>query len=140
MLNFNRHFFVLVFLGIILAAIRCGAGNQELMERRIADLRSINEQVVAQAVPDGLKEGETVEIKATLRVERTPETAPVVHGLQVARVMVSGGSRTVPVKTVIPAAGFGKHAAYGMTAQQSVEGALGLRQESSRVPSGNNKE
>jgi hypothetical protein len=93
-------------------ATACIGGNQELVERKTTELISINEQVAKQAAPAGLKEGSKVEVKATVRVERSPEKAAVVRDVKIDSVQVDGKIRD-------PSA----------AEKQQAEGSSGVRQE-----------
>lgn len=133
MTSFSRHLVVPAALGLGLVSTVCLGGNQELVERKTSELRSINEQVVKQAVPGGLKEGETVEVKATLRVERSAEKGAVARDVQVERVKVSAEPVPVPAKAVVPIVGAGK-IREGDAARPAGEGISGFRQEQLNVP------
>lgn len=115
-------------------ATACLGGNQKLVERKTAELCAINEQVVKQAVPNGLKEGESVEIKATVRVERSPEKPPVVRDLKVENIKVSTVSGAVSDEIAVPIIGAGKIREPNVTEKQSIAGTPGFRQESLNVP------
>jgi hypothetical protein len=121
-MNFNTPLFVPVFMGIGLLATACLGGNAELVERKATELRSISEQVTKQAAPAGLKEGDQVEIKATVRVERVPEQAPVIQDVKIESVAVTG-------KTKDP----------GVAEKKQTEGPPDVRQERLDVPSVNVK-
>ncbi len=109
-------------MGIGLLATACLGGNAELVERKATELRSISEQVTKQAAPAGLKEGDQVEIKATVRVERVPEQAPVIQDVKIESVAVTG-------KTKDP----------GVAEKKQTEGPPDVRQERLDVPSVNVK-
>ena len=134
MKNFNHHLVVPAAVGVGLVATACFGGNQDLVERKTAELRSINEQVAKQAAPGGLKEGDTVEVKATLRVDRTAEKKPVVRDVKVARVTVSTEPVAVRAKPVETAVGSGKFRQPGPAETQPVASAPGVRQECLDVP------
>ena len=134
MKSFSRHFFVVAAIGLGLTATTSFGGNQELVERKAAELRSINEQVAKQAAPGGLKEGETITVKATLRVERVPEKTAVVRDLKIESVKVSAEPVAVSAPAVIHVAGSGK-IRDGDVAEKSVTGGTpGVRQECLDVP------
>jgi hypothetical protein len=133
MKSFNNHLFAPVAVGIGLLATACFGGNQELVEQKTAELCSINEQVAKQAAPGGLKEGDAVEIKATLRVERSPENGPVVRDLKVESVNVSPASDAVSAKIAAPVAGAGKIRESDIEESQAA-GTPGFRQECLNVP------
>ena len=130
----DPQFFLPAILIHSLGAALCVGGNQELVEQKTADLKSINEQVAKQAAPAGLKEGATVEVKATLRVERTPGSVPVLRDVKVERVTVSGDAGAVPAKPAVPASGSEKIREAGVTGKQPVEDKPGYRQERLDVP------
>ena len=135
MTSFNPHFFIPAAVGVGLVATACFGGNQELVGRKTAELRAINEQVVKQAVPGGLKEGETVEVKATLRVERSPEKGPVVRDVQIESVKVSPEPVAAAAGTMPPpVAGSGKIREPDAAEKQPAEGNPGFRQERLNVP------
>jgi hypothetical protein len=69
-----------------------------------------------------LKEGDQVEIKATVRVERVPEQAPVIQDVKIESVAVTG-------KTKDP----------GVAEKKQTEGPPDVRQERLDVPSVNVK-
>ena len=121
-MNFNTHLFIPVFTGIGLLTTACLGGNAELVERKATELRSIGEQVAKQAAPAELKEGDQIEVKATVRVERIPEQAPVIQDVKIESVAVSG-------KTKDP----------GVTGKKQTEGPPDVRQERLDVPSVNVK-
>ncbi|MEI7851181.1 MAG: hypothetical protein WCH86_05050 [Kiritimatiellales bacterium] len=136
MKSFNNHLFTLATTGIGLLAVACFGGNQELVEQKTAELCSINEQVAKQAAPGGLKEGEKVEIKATLRVERSPENEPVVRDLKVESVNVSTASDAVSAGIAAPVAGSGKIQEPDVEKNQAA-GTPGFRHEYLNVPTVN---
>ncbi len=134
MKNFNRHFFIAAVGGLSSLATACFGGNQELVERKVAELRSINEQVAKQAAPGDLKEGETIAVKATLRVERAPEKTAVVRDLKVESVKVSAEPVVVAAPAVITVAGSGKIREGEVTEKPVAAGTQGVRQECLEVP------
>ena len=89
MKSFSNYFFSLTAVAIGFTAYVCFGGNQELVESKTAELCSINDQMTKQSVPGGLKEGESVEIKAAMRVERSPDKDPVIRDLKVESITVS---------------------------------------------------
>ena len=102
-------------------ATACFGGNQELVERKTTELLSINEQVAKQVAPAGLKEGSKVEVKATLRVERSPDKATVVRDVKIDSVQVDGKIREPSTAE-----------------KQQAEGSSGVRQERLHVPATGN--
>ncbi|MEI8207381.1 MAG: hypothetical protein WCG03_10925 [Kiritimatiellales bacterium] len=134
MKSFSNHFFTPAVAGIWFWAVACFGGNQELVEQKTAELCSINEQVAKQAAPGGLKEGDAVEIKATLRVERCPENGPVVRDLKVGNINVSTASAAVSAERLVPVTGSGKIREPDMAEKNPAAGMPGFRQESLNVP------
>ena len=134
MKNFSHQLVVPAAVGFGLVATACFGGNLELVERKTAELRSINEQVAKQAAPGGLKEGDTVEVKATLRVDRTAEKTPVVRDVKVERVTVSTEPVAVAAKPAVPSAGSSKIREPGPEEKQPAASTPGFRQECLDVP------
>ena len=122
-----------------LAVPACLVGNQELVERKTTELHCINEQVAKQAAPAGLKEGESVEVKANLRVERTAEKTPVVRDVKVESVKISGKPAAAPAKPAAPAAGAGKNKESEAAGKKSDGSTPGVRQERLDIPPVNEK-
>lgn len=113
-------------VGLWLAALACFGGNQELMEQKSAELNSLNVQVATLVAPDGLKEGETVEVKAKVRVERAPDQGAVVRDVEVESVKIAGVAGVGAAGAVAPVA--------GVAVKPAADGAIGLRQEPLDVP------
>ena len=134
MTSFNNPLLLPAAVGIGLVVTACLGGNQKLVERKTAELCAINEQVVKQAVPDGLKEGESVDIKATVRVERSLDKAPIVRDLKVENVKISTASGVVSNEIAVPIIGAGKIREPNVTEKQSPSGTPGFRQECLNVP------
>lgn len=95
----------------------CLGGNQELVEQKTTELHAINEQVAKQAAPKDLKDGDTVEVKASLRVDRSSDKGPVVRDVALESVKVSGKLREP-----------------GVAGKRQVAGASEVRHESVPVP------
>ena len=134
MKSFSNRLLISATVGVGLLETVCFGGNQELVEQKTAELCSINEQVAKQAAPGGLKEGETVEIKSTLRVERSPENGPVVRDLKVGNINVSTASAAVSAERLVPVTGSGKIREPDMAEKNPAAGMPGFRQESLNVP------
>ncbi len=136
MKSFSNRLLIPATVGIGLLAAACFGGNQELVEQKTAELCSINEQMAKQGAPGGLKEGDAVEIKATLRVERSTENGPVVRDLKVESVNVSPASDAVSAEIAAPVAGAGKIRESDVEENQAA-GTPGFRQECLNVPTVN---
>ena len=106
MKSFNNYLFSLIVAAIGSMASICFGGNQELVELKTAELSSINDQMTKQSVPGGLKDGESVEIKAAMRVERSPDKEPVIRDLKVESVKVSKTSDGVETNQASGTSGF----------------------------------
>jgi len=106
MKSFNDYLFFLIAAATVFTVSVCFGGNQELVELKTAELCSINDQMTKQSVPDGLKEGESVEIKAAMRVERSPDKEPIVRDLKVESVKVFKTSDSVETNQAADRPGF----------------------------------
>ena len=105
------------------------------MKKKASELRAINEQVAQQAAPDGLQEGNVVEVKATLRVERVPGQEPVVRDLNVERLTVSAPVTGSPAGQPQPVVGAGKIRLLGTNEKTATaERQAGFREERLDVP------
>lgn len=167
-MSFKLYPLAQVTLGLLgLAGPVCLGGNQELVGQKTTELHAINEQVAKQAAPKGLKEGDTVEVKASLRVDRSSEKGPVVRDAAIESVKVSGklrepgvaekrqvaGSSEVrqarlpvpatggpPERKNLPAEGTGTNQAPADAGEKlPMKGTPGFRQERLNVPSVNEK-
>jgi hypothetical protein len=114
---FDPHFLIPASVGLVLAAPVCLGGNQEWVEKKTTELHSLNEQVMKQAAPAGLKEGDKVEVKAMLRVERAADQETVIRDVKIESVKVDG-----------------KLVEAGAAEKQQAEGVSGVRPECLRVP------
>lgn len=135
MMSFRQHLFTSASVGALISASMCFGGNQELVEQKTAELCSINEQVVKQALPEGLKEGEEAEIKATVRVERSAGSGPVVRDVKVESIKIFGASSSIPDgKAPISGVGCLREP---VETEKSATGLEGFRKENLNVPTVN---
>jgi|GEM_PF-5423011 len=137
MKSFNNYLFSLLAVAIGFTASSCFGGNQELVELKTAELCSINDQVTKQGIPGGLKDGESVEIKAAMRVERSPDKDPVIRDLKVESIKVTKTSDVVLDRIAIPVAGSGEVLKSDVVEVNQVVGTPSFRQEYLSVPIGN---
>lgn len=117
-----------------LALLSVWAGNQELVERKASELHTVNEQMARQVAPAGLKEGDTVEVKASVRVERSPGQGAVVRDVNVERVLVTTASGTSCATGTVSAIGAGAVQRAPVLNQRSTTCMPGFRQEHLDVP------
>jgi hypothetical protein len=134
MTSFNGCGMALPLVGGGLWAVVCLGGNQELVERKTSELCALHDQVLQQVAPAGLKEGDTVKVKATVRVERSPEKGPLVRDLDVASVHVAPAAGRAVTNLIPQVAGADKPAAADAAGLPAARGTPGFRQESLNVP------